>query len=204
MKGESVMKKVLAIVISLVIIILSFASCSSGYDAEDFNFYDMEKQEARIVEIEDYNFEENYVLVSEYGIDIWGILNDNMVLYSRDISESSNDTYKIEAEEVDMTGTYTIIDDDLMSVSLYDEGEGTLSINSRHTHPTKNYVVVIEGKNNSSDALWINEDALDWKRGAEKVVLEENEYGGLKFTDVAYKVYFKNKTADRIGGNSSM
>ncbi len=169
---------------------LSFTSCSSNYNIQEFNFYDMEKHEARIVEIEDYNFEENYVVVDKYGIDIWSILNDNIVINSRDI-EAVGDSYIIDAEEVNLTGTYTIVSEDIMSVYAYDEGEGTLSINSRLIHPSKDNVVILQGKNNSSDALWINEDAINWENGVERVVLEEAKYGGLVSAEIEYRIYLK-------------
>ncbi len=183
------MKKLLAIILSLVTI-LSFASCASTYNADELNFYDMEKHRARIVEIDDYNLEENYVLIKYNHIDIWEISNDNIVIYSRDI-ESTENSYLIGNEEVSLTGTYTIVSKDIMNVYTYDDGEGTLSINSRYTHPTKNNVVVIQGKNNSNTAFWINEEAINWEREVEKVVLEEKKYGGLIPAKTAYKIYLK-------------
>lgn len=186
-------KKRLTVVLLVAIIVLPIIiTCTSKYNVDDFNFYDMEKHGARIVEIEDYNFEENYVLV-RYDVDIWGITNDNIVIYSRDLESSGGNYYILGQEEVGFTGTYTIISEDIMSVYSYDEGDGTLSINSRNVHPTKNNVVVIHGKNNSNEALWINEEAIDWEREVEEVVLEEERsYGGLTFSaKTAYKLYLK-------------
>ncbi len=214
------MKKLLSIILSLAIVMISFTYCRTifmkqvpadeeenyesentvngfeveetvpetepPYDIRNFSFNDMQTKDINLVEIYGYNFPENYVEVYYSRAKIWDIVNNSIVIYTRDIIREGN-SYHFSDKRVSMSGTYTFVSEDIMRVYAYGEGEGTLSINQRVSHSTKDNVVVLKGTNNGTSYWWINEDAIDWDKAPEEVLNEDGE----SYNPEIFKFYLK-------------
>ncbi len=150
-------------------------------DLDNYGFYDMQADGVGLVEIAGYDFDEGYVLVGRLHNRIWTMLNGSIVLYSF-LEEYDDDNYRMGKRKVDLTGTYNIVSNDILSVYAYGEGQGTLSIGERVVDGD---VVILKGYNNGGDMNWwtIPENLIDWDRGIE-------EYKKEDVTGI-YKMYLK-------------